>query len=259
MNKDKEFYIGYSPKAPKKIGKTVKWVSVFLLLVICGISFLMISNEKPFDNSTFEFGVYNSYEGIVMENPYPRILIERPGDTGLLPKYSQYYLVQFGKFGGQEMVEGLDGKTVTLEGALIYRDDQTMIEMKENSISHSDHHSSESRLDLTSELPEKSLGEYTLKGEIVDSKCFYGVMNPGNLKVHKACAINCIRGGIPPVFIVKDELGNIGYYLLQDKDGNAVNKNILDKIAEPLEIKGEVIKQGDLLILKADPYSYTNL
>ena len=40
------------------------------------------------------------------------------------------------------------------------------------------------------------LGAVTLTGEIVDSKCFLGVMNPGNLKPHKACAIRCISGGI---------------------------------------------------------------
>lgn len=237
----------------------MKWVSVLLLILISSFSFLMISNEKEFDNSTFEFGEYCTYEGIIMENPYPRILIERPGDTGSLPKYSQYYLTQFGKFGGGEMVKGLDGKKVSLEGALIYRDDQTMIEIKNNSVNH-DHTSENERVfNFDSALPKKSLGIHTLKGEIVDSKCFYGVMNPGNLKVHKACAINCIRGGMPPVFVVKDQQGNIGYYLLQDEEGGAVNKNILDKIAEPLEIKGEVVKQGNILILKANPTSYRNI
>lgn len=48
------------------------------------------------------------------------------------------------------------------------------------------------------------LGETTLKGEIVDSKCYLGVMNPGNLKAHRACAINCIQGGVPPVLLVRD-------------------------------------------------------
>jgi len=257
--KEKEFYIGYLPKAPKGIRKIIKWVTVLLLILVGATSFLMISSEKDFDNSTFEFGEYNSFEGIIMENPYPRILIERPGETGVHPKYSQYYLAQFGKFGGQKMVERLDGKSVNLQGSLIYRDDQTMIEIKDNSISH-DHTSDTDRIpEFNSILPQENLGTHTLKGEIVDSKCFYGVMNPGNLKVHKACAINCIRGGIPPVFVVKDGNGNVGYYLLQDKNGNAVNDRVLDKVAEPVKIKGEVIKQGDLLILKADPASYTEL
>lgn len=255
----KGFYIGYLPEAPKSIGSKIKWIAFCLLLIISTTSFLMISNEKIFDNSTFEFGEYCTYEGIIMENPYPRILIERPGDTGSLPQYSQYYLTQFGKYNGADMVSGLDGKKVSLEGALIYRDDQTMIEIKDHTVMHKHENDTREMFDFDEALPTKSLGTYTLKGEIVDSKCFYGVMNPGNLKVHKACAINCIRGGIPPVFVVKDEKGNVGYYLLQDENGEAVNGKILDKIAEPLEIEGEIIKQGDILIMKANPKSYTNL
>ena len=38
-------------------------------------------------------------------------------DQILLPQYSQYYLTQFGKYSEAEMVSGLDGKKVTLEGA----------------------------------------------------------------------------------------------------------------------------------------------
>jgi len=39
-------------------------------------------------------------------------------------------------------------------------------------------------------------------GEIVDSKCL-GVMTPGQLTTHRACAIRCISGGIPPVLHVR--------------------------------------------------------
>jgi hypothetical protein len=48
-----------------------------------------------------------------------------------------------------------------------------------------------------------SLGTQTLIGEIVDSKCYLGVMNPGALIPHRACAIRCISGGIPPVLLVR--------------------------------------------------------
>jgi hypothetical protein len=35
-----------------------------------------------------------------------------------------------------------------------------------------------------------------------------------------------------------------------------VNKQVLDKVAEPLEITGELERQGDWFILKADPNTY---
>jgi hypothetical protein len=35
-----------------------------------------------------------------------------------------------------------------------------------------------------------------------------------------------------------------------------VNQQVLDMVAEPVEITGEVERQGDLLILRADPATY---
>jgi hypothetical protein len=35
-----------------------------------------------------------------------------------------------------------------------------------------------------------------------------------------------------------------------------VNKQVLDLVAEPVQIIGEVERQGELLILRADPVTY---
>jgi hypothetical protein len=45
--------------------------------------------------------------------------------------------------------------------------------------------------------PTRDLGERILIGEIVDTKCFLGVMNPGEGKVPRECAALCLSGGIP--------------------------------------------------------------
>ena len=101
-----------------------------------------------------------------------------------------------------------------------------------------------------------SLGTQTLIGEIVDSKCFLGVMNPGQLTPHRACAIRCISGGIPPVLLVRQKNGPALYFLLVSRDGKPVNKEVLDLVAEPVEITGAVERQGELLILRANPATY---
>ena len=76
-----------------------------------------------------------------------------------------------------------------------------------------------------------SLGERTLVGEIVDSKCYLGVMNPGSLTPHRACAIRCISGGIPPVLLVHQTNGTALYFLLTSRHGRPVNKEVLDIVA----------------------------
>jgi hypothetical protein len=92
-----------------------------------------------------------------------------------------------------------------------------------------------------------------LVGQIVDSKCFFGVMKPGELAPHRACAVRCISGGIPPVLVVRDAEGSAAYYLLADEDGRAVNERVLDKIAVPVSVAGELVRHGDLLVLRARP------
>ena len=99
----------------------------------------------------------------------------------------------------------------------------------------------------------------TLVGEIVDSKCFLGVMKPGNSKPHRACAARCISGGIPPVLLVRDKQGNPTYFLLVSSAGESVNDAVLDLVAEPVEITGRVMRHGDLLVLHADPETYRRI
>ena len=107
-----------------------------------------------------------------------------------------------------------------------------------------------------SDASGQQLGRQTLVGEIVDSKCWLGVMNPGALTPHRACAIRCISGGVPPVLLVRQKSGPPVYLLLVSASGKPVNKEVLALVAEPVAITGEVERQGDLLILRADPSTY---
>jgi hypothetical protein len=94
-------------------------------------------------------------------------------------------------------------------------------------------------------VPSTDLGVVELAGEIVDSKCYFGVMNPGNGKVHRACAVRCISGGIPPAFAAKDASGAIRTLLLSGVD----SREILDLVAEPVTVRGRLQRsEGDLIL-----------
>jgi hypothetical protein len=88
-------------------------------------------------------------------------------------------------------------------------------------------------------------------GEIVDSKCYLGVMNPGQGKVHRDCAARCISGGIPPFFVTSDGREQ---FLLVGLDGRALRSDALREfIAEPIQIQGERLRTGSTQLLKVDP------
>lgn len=143
--------------------------------------------------------------------------------------------------------KSFDGQKVKLKGTRIYRNDLQMLEVVADSIQ-----TQETTQKLTEEKSER-LGNFTLKGEIVDSKCYLGVMNPGQSKPHRDCAVACLRGGIPPLFVVKDVSGNITELWLLSAQGEAVNEEILDFVAEPIEISGEVSQKGNQLFFKINP------
>jgi hypothetical protein len=152
-------------------------------------------------------------------------LIARPGESGQKKKYSSYLLVAPGKHGADDLVAAFDGKQVSLQGQLIYREGGVMVEIEPSSITSVDN-------DLAKLAVARDLGAVKLNGEIVDSKCYLGVMNPGHGKVHRDCASRCLSGGIPPLFVTLD---GEDQFLLIGPNGHAIGRDALREfVAEPM-------------------------
>jgi len=95
----------------------------------------------------------------------------------------------------------------------------------------------------------KEIGMLDIKGEIVDPKCFFGVMKPGEGKPHKDCAIRCILGGIPPVLKVTDNAGKQNYYFIVGEHGEKMNEAVQDYVATQVNIHAKAIEYGDWIVL----------
>jgi hypothetical protein len=237
-----EFYVGYAPKMPIGLRVFVRSVVVGLGLLAITVAIVLLSGQTPFAESTFEFGQSRSFEGILETTPYPILAVERPGAIGSNPKYSRYLLVASGKHGADMLFEGMNTKRVHLKGQLIYRAGQTMIEVEPSSIQ------TFANVEAGSDQFH-SLGRISVKGEIVDSKCYLGVMNPGMGKVHRDCASRCISGGVPPIFV--SSTGD--QFLLVGPDEKAFPRHALRSfIAESITLRGELLKRGDSKFLKID-------
>ena len=246
-----DFYVGYQARAPVRLGRFLRRTSAALLVLAAVVAASLAALQGPFDPGVFEFGVVRDFEGVVRETPHPMLLVDRPDRAA--GQASRHLLVAFGKHGAEPEVDGLDGRRARLRGSLIRRQGQTMIEVVAGSVE---------ALGPAAPGPPGGavdLGRQTLRGEIVDSKCFLGVMKPGRGKPHRACATLCIRGGIPPVLRVETRDGDFRHLLLTDPSGGAVNDRVLDRIAVPVEVTGRVLRDGDLLILETDPSTIRTL
>src|ERR1700757_4796024 len=243
-----DFYVGYLPKAPTALARFVRKVIVALGLLAVTAALVLVVGQMPFANSAFEYGKLRNFEGVVVTQPFPTLLVTRPGQPGQQDKYSRYLLVAPGKHGADDLVAGFDGKQVRLQGQLIYREGGTMVEITPGSITVVDTAPADQEA-------IRDLGTVAVAGQIVDSKCYLGVMNPGQGKVHRDCAARCLSGGIPPIFVTRN---GVDQFLLVDPGGHALGHDALREfVAEPITIQGELLQRGESRLLRINASALT--
>lgn len=237
------FYIGYIPKTSVEIAKFVHRVLIALFLAIVTLGAVLVTNQQQFPAAIFEWNTVRSFQGTIETKPYPTLVVRRPGITSAGEQYSRYLLVGIGKHGADASVAGFDGRSAELKGKLIYRDGATVIEVMPGTV-----HAS---ADTPSSFAVGANGSVTVTGEIVDSKCYSGVMNPGRGKVHRDCAVRCLSGGAPPVLV--ETAGEGRLFVLATVDGGALPKPVfLDRVAEPVRVRGQALRLGDQLQLRVE-------
>jgi len=242
-----DFYIGWMAKAPTAIAKHVRRVLLILFPVALIIAYLLSTSQKKFSTASFEFGKLTEVKGIYYNNPVPMLKVFDKNNLSMT-----ILLVGYGKHGAETAIMelekekglSLNGKEITLKGTLIYGDGKTLLQVDKN-----DDPIVNIGAESTVQLQQKDLGTQTIRGEIIDPKCYFGVMKPGEGKVHRDCAIRCILGGIPPVLHVQNEKGESNYYLVVGPNGKKINEAVQDVLAEPVSIEARVVQQDDWIIL----------
>lgn len=246
---DAEFYVGYFKMPPGLAGFLRLLVPTALLLSAALAVLLARSQNNPGDGR-WDDATAQTFVGFVEATPYP--LIRVPGATPERP-IETLLLVEVGKFGGGRRALPLNGRSASVSGWIVERDGRRLLEMEPGDSLRTDKSISDDEQAALRSPPEIALGRATLRGEIIDSKCYLGVMKPGEGRTHKECATLCIAGGIPPMFVTTDAAGRRTYYLLTDPTGRALDSRVLPFVADPVIISGQLAKQADLLFFKIEP------
>jgi len=260
MDPKDEFYIGYQEKSPPIIGSFSKRTIIVLLVMLPLLSVVLVISQRGFSSGTFEFGNLKELEGIAYKQPFPHLRIISGKDIHGNYNYQNIILLGYGKFGASGILDEIETKVgkeleqvvVKLSGTLIYNDGKTLFELTNKSDSYVSHSTDLSEYQMDP-LKTEQYGNVQLEGEIIDPKCYFGVMKPGEGKPHRSCAIRCISGGIPPILAVKNEKGESNYYVLLEENGEPINQQVLDFVAEPVNVSGKLESLGDWLILEVNP------
>lgn len=220
--REEEFYVGYLPHAPAGVSRWLRRTVTGLLLLAAALGALLVLAQMPFAAASFEYGVTREFSGVLYEHPFPHV-VTTDGHS--------YLLAGAGKRGSKE-TSGHDRRQVHLRGSRVLRAGMTLIEVETGSLQFGAKQSPEHVV---------MLGNRTLQGEIVDGKCYLGVMNPGAGQVHRDCAARCLAGGLPPLFIAGKKV-----LVLAGFDA----RNNMDKVGVPLTLEGTLKKVGGLEVLE---------
>lgn len=252
-----EFYIGWMAAAPDSFARHVRKAVIVLALLLFLTGVVLGLQQRKFSTASFEFDQLTEVKGIFQQFPVPSIKVMSKWDLFGHTTYITMPLVGYGKFGAEGVIAAveneknmsLSGKEITLKGTLLYSDGKTLLQIDK----HDDPLVRVNSIDTMINIPAiKELGMVRLTGEVLDPKCYFGVMKPGHGKPHRDCAIRCIAGGMSPVFWVRSEKGEANYYLLLDEDGKKMDGELKDHIAEPISLEARAVQYEDWIIL------YTN-
>lgn len=191
-----------------------------------------------------------TFEGVAYAEPYAMIRIPGPG-PGDPP--ATVLLVGDGKFGAADRVRPFDGRPVRVSGTLLARDGWRMLELTagEDGLRPAD---------LPDEVvaglrrsPPQQVGRVTLRGEIVDAKCYLGAMKPGGGRTHRGCALLCLRGGVPPLFVSRGGGPGPSVYLLVGDPLGPVPDALLEFAGLPVVVDASADQLDDVPVLRPAP------
>jgi hypothetical protein len=240
-----EFYVGYLPTPARQRRFLLVFLPLCALLAFALAAFVG-AFARPTGDGVWDTGHEVTMEGELLATPFPMLRVVRADGA-----IERVLLVEMGKHGADARVAPLvptDGTRVAAQarGFLIARGGQRMLELVE-----------ENPITLGGTLPARvdarAIGTVEISGEIVDSKCWLGVMKPGDGKAHRDCATLCIRGGIPPSIICEAPDGTERRALVVGRDGTPLAFDSLAPwIAAPVVIRGNAEVIDGMAIVRVE-------
>jgi hypothetical protein len=249
------FFIGWLP-VPAAYRAFLVPVVITLLALVVGAAVALPYFQHDTGSARWETDTVRTFDGVVFTRPYAmlRVAGAKDGDP-----VRALLLVEEGKFGALprvlEFVQGRpEGVPVRVTGTLLHRDDRWLLELAPGEqgmrrlTSEEAHHVPALPWPEAQVLAERT----TLRGEIIDPKCYLGAMKPGGGKTHKCCAMLCLSGGIPPMLVTRDAHGGETFYLLTTAEGEVASEMVLPFVGDPVAVSGRLEQVGDVLVLKVE-------
>ncbi len=228
------FYVGYLP-LPRRLRGFLIGLVGGLLLADIAIAWAALEAQPAHPSGAWGEAGETAYRGVFQSRPYPLL---RQADRTVL-------LVGVDKHGAPEGLDGLNGALVEARGYPILRGELTVLQL--DAVPNR----------LPGDPPSLPLvgepREARLAGELVDTKCYAGSMNPGEGKTHKGCASLCLLGGIPPLMVVRGAGPNPQWYIVADSLGGPLGKESASFAGDSIELSGHIVEAPGYRLFQVAP------
>ncbi len=244
-----DFFVGYLP-VPANLSRWLRRMTLLTLALVAAAAAVIAGMQRNPGEGVWTIDQQEAWEGVLVARPYPMLRMTRGGETRTI------LLVSEGKVGAGEQAGAFDGKAVRIRGTLVKRDGRHLVEL----VAEPDAVALIGGADAVGKNVEAAKPapapwqRVELRGEIIDPKCYLGVMKPGEGKTHKACAALCLRGGIPPMFVSLGDTSERRYFLIVSESGGPATgdelESLIAHVGEAVRVKGETAAWGDVTLLK---------
>ena len=241
MTRSAKFFIGWSADIPDLRRRTLLGAGLALAAGGgAGFAAALAGGREAIGSGIWDSGQVRTLHGVLFSRPYPLL---RTLDLGGAAR--TVFLASDGKTAAR-LPRELQQRWVRTSGTLISRGANAMLAVEGIEPAPGTEPAG------LRDPPVTDLGEMLLTGEILDAKCWFGAMRPGYGKVHKACAALCARGGLPLAFCRSGDCGTGNEApLFLDADGSPHGHEVLSLVADPVLVRGRLIRAGDVVQLRA--------
>lgn len=239
-------FIGWLPM-PRAYARFLAPVAAALVVAAAAAAAFLANSQSSPGDGRWDSGHLTAFVGVVYAEPYAMIRV--PGG-GPEDSPTTMLLVGEGKSGTKDRVRPFDGRPVRVAGTLLARDGWRMLELAAgvDGLHPADLPEHEqARLRRSAARP---LGRATLRGEIVDSKCYLGAMKPGGGRTHRGCAVLCLRGGVPPLFVSEDGGTGRTTYLIASEALGPIDGPLIDQAGLPVQVEGTIERLDDIPVIR---------
>ena len=225
------FYVGYLP-APAEHQRTVRLFIALMIIWLSATAIILVLTQRAPGIATWDNSNEQTWTGLFIEKPYPMLISDDPEAPYPL------LIVSMGKKGAHDRLRDAHCHRISIRGYELQREGRHLIELSDAPEAIEIGEAVDPKLCPTmSILSEKPV---VLTGEITDGKCYLGAMKPGDGLGHRSCAMLCLRGGLPPMFVAESDLGDILYPLLIVDGSTQLDEACMPKVACRVHIHGRI-------------------